>query len=272
MGHDVHPDPELGQARRLSEPERLTLGSDMPALVRRADIRGPQPAIVTLHGGGHDKSVVGPATASRVVSAGVTLVSVDLYLHGDHFDDAASSLDVSYETLLEIVAHTAHDLEGVVADLDRDPAIKRGAIAVRGESLGAYAALTALGLGVPFCAGVSVGGAADYEMTMADALGASGSPADVIRDEQGRLKARIREFDPLYRTEQIAPRPIMMVHGVIDEAVPIGAHRALYDALAPHYAAAPDDCVFLTHAGGHNAPAVVDDLAWEWLIRRVVAM
>jgi fermentation-respiration switch protein FrsA (DUF1100 family) len=272
MGHDVHADPELGQAGRLSEPERLTLGSDMPALVWRADVRRPQPAIVTLHGGGHDKSVVGRATASRVVAAGVTLVSVDLYLHGEHFDDAASSLDVGYETLLEIVAHTAHDLEGVVADLDRDVAINRGAIAVRGESLGAYAALTALGLGVPFCAGLSVDGAADYELTMAHALGASGSTTDVIRDEQDRLRERIGEFDPLYRTEQIAPRPIMMVHGVADEAVPIEAHRKLHAALAPHYAAAPDDCLFLTHAGGHRAPAAVDDLAWEWLIGRLVAM
>ena len=181
-------------------PERLTLGSDVPALVWQADVRGPQPAIVTLHGGGHDKSVVGPATANRVVSAGATLVSVDLYLHGEHFDAAASSLDVSYETLLEIVAHTARDLEGVVEDLDRDPAIKRGAIAVRGESLGAYAALTALGLGVGFCLGLSVGGAADYELTMAHALRASGSPADAILDEQNRLRARVREFDPLYRT------------------------------------------------------------------------
>ena len=244
----------------------------MPALVWRADVRGPQPAIVTLHGGGHDKSVVGRATATRVVSAGVTLVSVDLYLHGEHFDDAASSLGVSYETLLEIVAHTAHDLEGVFEDLDSDPAIKRGAVAVRGESLGAYAALTALGLGVPFCAGLSVGGAADYELTMAHALRAAGSSAGMIRDEQGRLRARIREFDPLYRTEQIAPRPIMMVHGASDEAVPIDAHRELHAALAPHYAAAPEDCLFLTHAGGHNAPAAVDDLAWEWLIRRLLAM
>ncbi|MFL6017435.1 MAG: alpha/beta hydrolase family protein [Gaiellaceae bacterium] len=243
----------------------------MPAFVWMADVRGLQPAIVTLHGGGHDKSVVGPATASRVVSAGVTLVSVDLYLHGEHFDDAASSLDVGYETLLEIVAHTAHDLEGVVADLDRDPAIKRGAIAVRGESLGAYAALTALGLGVPFCLGLSVGGAADYELTMAHALGAAGSPAGMIRDEQNRLRVRIREFDPLSRAEEIAPRPIMMVHGLFDEAVPIEADRGLYAALATHYASSPDDCLFLTHAGGHNAPAAVDDLAWEWLIRRLVA-
>jgi hypothetical protein len=69
--------------------------------------------------------------AHGIVSAGATLVSVDLYLHGERFDAAASSLDVSSETLLEIVAHTARDLERVVEDLDRDPAIKCGAIAVR---------------------------------------------------------------------------------------------------------------------------------------------
>lgn len=234
--------------------ERHQLGVDAPALVWRADGRAPQPAIVTLHGGGHNKEIVGPATAGRVTSAGVTLVSVDMYLHGEHFDDAASSLDVSYETLLEIVAHTAHELEAVVADLDSDPGINGEAIAVRGESLGAYAALTALGLGVPFCLGLSVGGAANYELTMAHALRAAGLPAEEILDEQSRLQARIRGFDPLFRAEQIAPRPVMMMHGIADDAVPIDAHRALYAALAPNYATAPGDCVFVTHAGGHSAP------------------
>src|SRR5215204_6312569 len=135
-------------------PERLTLGTDMPALIWRATGDGrPRPAVVTLHGGGQSKTVVGPATVKRVVSAGVTLVAVDMYLHGDHVDEAASSLDVSYATMLEIVVHTAQELQRVVADLKKDPAIKPNSIAVRGESLGAYAALTALGLGVPFCLG-----------------------------------------------------------------------------------------------------------------------
>src|SRR5215203_2471110 len=91
--------------------------------------RAPGPAVVTLHGGGQSKEVVGPATVKRVVSAGVTLIAVDMYLHGEHFDEAASSLDVSYATMLEIVVHTAQELQRVVADLKKDPAIKPNSIA-----------------------------------------------------------------------------------------------------------------------------------------------
>jgi dipeptidyl aminopeptidase/acylaminoacyl peptidase len=254
----------------MPSPERRRLGNDTPALVWRADAAGPRPALVSLHGGGHSKEIVGPATVERVVTAGVTLIAVDLHPHGEHFDAAAAALGVGYETTLEIVAHTAHDLHDVVAELRADAKIERDAIAVRGESLGAFAALTALGLGVPFSLGLSVAGAADYETTLTHALRAPGTAADDIAKERERLRARIREFDPIHRVDAIAPRPLLMIHGAADDAVPIDAHRAFHAALAPHYDAA-GDCVFVTHAGGHETPETIDDLGWAWLLNRLAA-
>jgi fermentation-respiration switch protein FrsA (DUF1100 family) len=239
----------------------------MPAVVYRPRDGGSGAAVVTLHGGGQSKDVVGPSTASMVVSTGVTLVAVDLYLHGEHFDDRASTLPVGYETLLEIVRHTAEELVEVVANLGADDGIDAQRIGVRGESLGAYAALAALGLGAGFACGLSLAGAADFEAALAHSLAQEGAAPERIVAERERLRPLIAAIDPLGRIENVAPRPLMMVHGTADTSVPLDAHRSLYDALAPSHARADGDLVFVTHSGGHVRPHAVDRLAWDWLIR-----
>ena len=57
--------------------------------------------------------------------------------------------------------------------------------------------------------------------------------------------------------------------GAADEIVPIETHRAVYDALLPHYQDHPEDLLFITHAGGHSEPEPVAGLGWDWLTAQV---
>lgn len=74
---------------------------------------------------------------------------------------------------------------------------------------------------------------------------------------------------PLQHVGAFPPCSIMMVHGLADRSVPIEGHRAIFDALAPFYLDHPQDCVFLTHSGGHGIRPSVHRLGWEWLLERL---
>jgi dienelactone hydrolase len=188
---------------------------------------------VTLHGGGHSKEVVGPSTVNRVVSAGVTLVAIDLYLHGEHFDGDAASIPWGDDGLAAIVAHTAAELPAAVADLAQDRRIEGRAIGARGESLGGSVVLTAVLDGAPLAAAVSLAGLAPEPPS----------------DERQRA-------------------PLLMINGVRDELAPAAAAAVLHRKMSAS-AAAGDDCVVVVHGGGHETPDAFDALGWWWILDRL---
>ena len=255
-----------------SEPEHLTIAEGIPALIWRASGPGARPALITIHGGGGSKRDVGPRAVELATGRGVTVVAIDAYLHGEHvpphFDRrvlARSDLAL----LLEIYEHTAQDLFQVVSFLDEDSAVDAGRLGLRGGSMGGYIVLAVLGMGVPVHAGLSVCGAADYVSTFRYRLQHRAQPeADIeqkIRDVQGRIE----QIDPLFHPDRFPPRPIMMIHGARDPLVPIAGQRALYDRLLPYYRDEPQNCLFLTHAGGHETPWPIEEMGWNWLLQQI---
>jgi dipeptidyl aminopeptidase/acylaminoacyl peptidase len=254
------------------EPEHLRIADEIPALIWRGAGAGPRPAIVTIHGGGGSKQDVDARTVERLTSIGVTLVSIDVYLHGEHvppnFDRRALG-ESSLPLLLEIYEHTARDLCTVLARLRNDAAVDGDRIGIRGGSMGGYIVLASIGMAIPACAALSVCGAADYTRTFTRRLQRQNlDEAEIARRIQ-EVEPRIREVDPLFHLDGFPPRPVMMIHGARDPLVPIEAHRALYDALVPRYRSRPQDCLFLTHAGGHETPQSIEELGWDWLIRQI---
>lgn len=250
----------------LPEPESTVVDGEIPALVRRGDGEGPRPAIISLHGGGGSKSDVDPLAVSQLAGRGLTVVTIDAYNHGDRapagFDmnRARANLGV----FLDIIEHTARDLFAVVGNLRDDPRIDAERIGLRGGSMGGYIVLMAVGLGVPAAAVLSICGGADYERIW-DLRGAG-------RGQQGAQEVleRAPKVDPIYHSLAFPPRPVLMIHGAKDPIVPIAGQGALYDALAPLYAANPGDCLFLTHAGDHATPPEIEGMGWEWLTRMLL--
>jgi fermentation-respiration switch protein FrsA (DUF1100 family) len=245
------------------------MADHVPALIWRGGGSDARPAIITIHGGGGSKRDIEARTVELVTSRGVTLVSIDVYLHGEHVPpdfDRRSLGTTSLALFLEIYEHTARDLFTVTEHLRNDPEIDAGRIGLRGGSMGGYIVLAGMGMNVPVRAGLSICGAADYATAFRHRLERLNvEPGDMTRQLEG-VEDRIRQVDPLFHLDAFALRPIMMIHGARDPLVPIEGHRALYDALVPYYRNQPQDCLFLTHAGGHETPPTIEDLGWEWLI------
>lgn len=243
-----------------ADPEHLTIG-DIPALIWRGQGQGARPAIISIHGGGGNKADVEEAAVDLVVARGVTLVTIDAYQHGERkptgFD--LRQVRANLPAFYEIIEHTARDLFTVMSFLQDDPSIDALCVGLRGGSMGGYIVLMAVGLGVPAAAVLSICGGASYSLIwgLGDERGLGPYP-DLLR--------RVRETDPIYRSQTFPPRPIFLVHGARDPIVPIAGQRALYDELIPLYADHPGDCLMLTHAGEHGTPQEIETMGWEWLV------
>lgn len=231
----------------------------------------PGPAIISLHGAGGNKGDIAQETVEHVTSSGVTLVTIDAYLHGER---APAGFDIrdpgTFTTLLflEIIQRTAQDLFTVVAYLNDQARIEQDHIGLRGGSMGGYIALAAVGMGLAVRAVLSVAGGADYLQSFPRRIEPDAAEAPDVGElrEHDRL---VRQVDPLYHVDAFPPRPVLLIHGERDHISPIGGDYTLYHALAPHYRTQPQNCLFLTHAGEHGTPESIETFGWSWLEREI---
>jgi len=251
-----------------TEPEHVRVDDEIPALIWRGAGKGARPAILSLHGLGGHKEDVDVDTVELVTSCGITLVTMDAYLHGDHIPPAQKSPEsYTFATLLTALGHTVKDLFALVAHLQRDEAIDGERIGLRGGSMGGYIALAAVGQDLPVRYVLSICGAADYPNTFGKQVRGENlalSSTAVVQVQE--TWDGVLSLDPLLHVAQFPPRPVLMIHGARDSWVPIDGHRALFDALVPHYSERPEDCLFITHAGDHATPLSLERFGWDWLI------
>lgn len=254
------------------EPEHIRVADEIPALIWRGAGKGTRPAIISLHGLGGQKEDVGLNIVEFVTSCGVTLVTMDAYLHGEHIPAGQHAPEsYTFATLLTALGHTVKDLFALVARLQRDEAIDGERIGLRGGSMGGYIALAAVGQDLPVRYVLSVCGAADYPNTFGGVLHGESPALSSVEVAQTRERwEEVRPFDPLLHVARFPPRPVLMIHGARDPLVPIAGDRALFDALVPHYSERPEDCVFITHAGDHATPLSLERFGWDWLIEKLL--
>lgn len=255
-----------------SYPDAVSIEGEIPALIWRAPNIDRGSTIITLHGGGGSKLDVDPKAVERANAAGVSIVSVDVYMHGEHVSEGFDRRTLGEGRLaifLEIYEHTARDLFTVVHYLADDMGVPAERVGLRGGSMGGYIVLAAMGMGIPVGAALSVCGAADYATTFRHRLRRQGLSEERIVAELNEVSLRIPDVDPIYHPEAFPPRPVMMIHGEHDPLVPIAAHRALYDRLTPLYRDHPERCLFVTHADGHETPPALEELGWTWLLARL---
>ncbi len=246
----------------------------LPTLIWRGAGAGPRPVIVSLHGGGGHKGDIPLDVVERVTARGVTVVTIDAYLHGERAapndDGRATPGPITRLQLLDIIGRTADDMREVVALLREDEAIDGERIGLRGGSMGGYIALAAVGLGVPVRAVLSICGGADYVEAWQWAYRDQAEKLQEIMAAMDWIADMARRFDPIHHVARFPPRPILFIHGERDPVVPVHCTRRLYDALVPRYADQPGDCLFLSHAGDHGTPQSMEEFGWDWLIGQLI--
>jgi len=196
------------------------------------------PALVVMHGWGGNAEMMLPL-AAPLHAAGYSLLLVDARCHGRSDGDTFASLP-----------RFAEDIEAALAWLREQPEVDSGALGVIGHSVGAGAALLVA--------------ARQPELRAVVSLAAFAHPAAMMR----RWLATLRiPYWPLgayilayvqrvigFRFDAIAPRntiarvacPVLLVHGLEDETVPVEEAREI------HAARAGDAVELLLIPGSHD--------------------
>lgn len=217
-----------------------------------------------MHGGGHTKWDVDLA-ALEMLPQGVSLLSFDLWMHGDRIPPSGKPTERTADRFLNSMERCAHDLFTVVDYLRNDPLLDVDHVGLHGYSHSANVALVAIGMGLPVHACLSIAGAGDLAALFAYLAHRVDTPSVEITREMEKERARFMRLNPLHHVDSFPPCPIMMVHGLHDVLAPFSAHFALYEALLPHYRSQAGDCLFVAHADGHWSPQSVKRLAFSWL-------
>lgn len=222
-----------------------------------------------MHGGGHTKWDVDPLALAYIPPRGVTLLSFDLYMHGDRIPPSGRPTERTADRFLSSMERCAHDLFTILAYLQDDPTIDTNRLGLHGYSHSANVALVALGMSLPVRACLSIAGAGDLAALFAYMSHRVEVPSAQIAEELARERDRFMDINPLHHVDSFPPCAIMMIHGLHDVLAPFSAHFALYEALLPHYRSTPGDCLFVAHADGHWTPEAVKHLGFSWLVQRL---
>lgn len=227
----------LGIRRSLAAPRRV--GGEPPAALPWREVRVPtangkqlhgwyipalpgSPALVVMHGWGGNAGLMLPL-AGPLHAAGYTLLLVDARCHGLSDADSFASLP-----------RFAEDIEAAITWLGNRPEVDRRAIGVVGHSVGAGAALLAASRQPLVRAVVSLAAFAHPAGMMRRWLAARGIPyrplgAYVLAYVQHVIGHRFDDIAPCRTIARVAC-PVLIVHGLADQTVPVAEARQIYAA------------------------------------------
>lgn len=170
-----------------------------------------------------------------------------------------------------------HTLPKVLDHLETVPEIDPARIAIGGSSTGGFVALQALIADPRLCAAVVRVACGDYHAFLkASSLALNNDPrwlpgGTLVLDDD--YEATLREIEPIRHAGRFPPRPLLLINGADDPAIPAACARRTARVLARAYDAAgvPERFRFELYADrGHDvgARAEIDALAWwdRWLL------
>ncbi|HYC21741.1 MAG TPA: prolyl oligopeptidase family serine peptidase [Candidatus Bathyarchaeia archaeon] len=172
-----------------------------------------------------------------------------------------------------------HTLPQVMDYLETVPEIDPQRIAIAGSSTSGFVALEALAQDARFSAAVVRVACGDYHTFLRASSLALNNEARWLPD--GRLEldpdyeARLQEIEPIRSADRFPPRPLLMINGAQDTAIPLDCTLHTADALRTAYARRrmPDRFRLIVYPDqGHNLgpEAATESLAWwdRWLLDR----
>lgn len=227
-----------------------TYDGTVPGLFYAPTTPGPFPCVISVHGVTSNKgSSVG--LRDLVVPAGYAMFTIDARFHGDRgTPEQFHDLKNYPGRVRELFQGTVVDLRRAVDYLEQRPDCRPGKTGVIGTSMGGFIAAAFAGADTRVQAPVLLFSGADWRLWFT-----TGNPGVVgifyQLGNQLSLDAVVTALDPLDPNKwvaKIAPRPVLMVHGDADDAVPPLTGQALYDA-------ALDPKAMLWYHGGHGPDA-----------------
>ncbi|MGQ0802288.1 MAG: alpha/beta hydrolase family protein [Actinomycetota bacterium] len=227
-----------------------TYDGTVPGLFYAPTTPGPFPCVISVHGVTSNKgSSIG--LRDLVVPAGYAMFTIDARFHGDRgTPEQFFDLKNYPGRVRELFQGTVVDLRRAVDYLEQRPDCRPGKTGVIGTSMGGFIAATLAGADPRVQAPVLLFSGADWRLWFTTAnpgvagiFYQFGNPVSL-----DAVVAALDPLDPKHWVGEIAPRPVLMVHGDFDDAVPPGTAHVLYDA-------ALDPKTILWYPGGHGPNA-----------------
>lgn len=213
--------------------ERTELAGVPVLHVRARALQGPAPTIIYFHGWSSKKEA-NVVPAELLAIDGFRVILPDQIHHGERgalTDYPGSAKTHFWRVILNSVGEADVLAQAAVATGWSDP----DRIGVAGTSMGGF---------------VTAGVLARYPWAKAAVLN-MGCPCycwveEYYRQSSGAFPAdpaimdRLQPYDPELHIGRIAPRPILMQHGVADKSVPVGGVQRFYALAAPYYEGQPE--------------------------------
>ena len=224
--------------------------SGIPAYIiyMEAKAKDFKPAVIILHGGeagAADKTQTIPwLWPIELARMGYVVACTDAWGCGEHpgvQELRTMKRKTKWDALIPRIAITARDCSHVYEYLAARPDVDGARIGLMGVSGGAMTTLAAAAIEDRFAAYVAVNGACDYfspkwKETLFNKL-QGGIDLDKASDE---LRDRIKSIDPVFHLEEIAPKPLLFVHGRNDQMAPPIFTKGLHEKLVPLYSETPE--------------------------------
>lgn len=234
-------------ALTYADPERLAGGEDTVL-----------PLAFVLHGLGSRKERH-LDVCLRVARAGMLACAVDARHHGERWTPESGALygDRStlafLQTFADAVQGTAEDVSRLTDYFGRDHC------GIIGHSMGGFTAVHAALADRRAVAVANVSGSIDARPPVGAVL-----PPEIA--------ALASAADPAARAADLWPCALLLLHGDVDETVPLAGARRLYDAAAPAYTADPSRLELNVLPGvGHEWTTDMAERAVDWLARHLTA-
>jgi uncharacterized protein len=240
--------------------ERLDLQAGaVPALLIRPESGGARPAAVLQHGYGSRKEDLLPLGLVLAAEGFVSLLA-DAWGHGERLpiDGPTWMTERSADYAFTVVRNTAETMVEALNLLEKRQEVRSDQIVVGGFSMGAIVALV-VGTEDERVAGVvSLAGA-----PLPDMLGVS-IYGSALAGEESRSYAMAHDAADNLHLQKLAPKPLLISHGLRDDMVPVAGALRLYESARSHYAACPDRLALRlydhTHVVGEQQ--IRDALEW----------
>lgn len=222
-------DPRFAQLpKSLQERSReMRLGDNVPALVAHPDWDSGSsvPAVLWMHGRSVNKEL-DPGRYLRWIRAGIGAIALDLPGHGERYE-------VSYQgpaKTLDLISQMRTEIDGVLASVRELGVFDMSRLLIGGMSAGGMVTLSRLCRPHPFIGACVEGTTGNLRHLYDPPPGMPGRAWPVKHDP-----AAVARLDPMQNLGGFEPIPLLALHNMGDEMVPIGGQRLFLDALRAHY-------------------------------------
>lgn len=170
-----------------------------------------------------------------------------------------------------LIAGNAVIVSEVLDWLETLPQVDSSRIAIAGSSTQGFVALEALAREPRLAAAVVRVACGDYHRFLRSSSLGLGDDPRWLPDGELRLdpdyEAELREREPIHHPERFPPRPLLLLVGNVDHAIPFACARRTADAFRPAYDAGgvPERFQMIVFDGqGHHLGPAADALTLHW--------